>query len=433
MKLNQHLKDWKQIVSQKFPHLSLPQVSGLATWSFGMVMTSSSSLTRVSHLIAKINTEQENTVRQRLKEWYKEGKAKAKKEHKRVSLEVKDCFAALLRWIVDLLPSIRQELPLALDATTIGQNFTVLSINVLYRGCGIPVAWKVVKATEKGSWKPYWQELFQALKNIVPTDWKVIISADRGLYAPWLYEEIVKLGWHPFLRINHQQGQYQLPNSSLWQPLAKVVPCTGTSWSGAVTCFKTNPIDCTLLARWDNGYADPWLILTDLNPTEANILWYGFRAWIEREGRWGFPSLSNHAVEDAFNTVKRLLGLSYLWTGSINGIKLQIWATWLFYAVLVDLGDAIADEISLPVDRISLEMIYRGLYYFHGASTRGEASDPVKYFADHDNQKCLGIVKRQRKPKQKLIVAPFPDKQRGSDQFFFQSSSKLALTPCLQG
>jgi hypothetical protein len=63
-------------------------------------------------------------------------------------------------------------------------------------------------------------------------------------------------------------------------------------------------------------------------------------------------------IEQAFNTVKRLLGLSYLWTGSINGIKLQIWATWLFYAVLMDLGDAIADELALPVDRISLEMIY---------------------------------------------------------------------------
>ncbi len=32
-------------------------------------------------------------------------------------------------------------------------------------------------------------------------------------------------------------------------------------------------------------------------------------------------------IEQAFNLVKRLLGLSYLWTGSINGIKLQIWAT----------------------------------------------------------------------------------------------------------
>ena len=80
-------------------------------------------------------------------------------------------------------------------------------------------------------------------------------------------------------------------------------------------------------------------------------------------------------IEDAFNTVKRLLGLSYLWTGSINGIKLQIWATWLFYAVLVDLGDAVADEISLPLDRISLEMIYRGLYYFHGASTRTDGEN----------------------------------------------------------
>ncbi len=137
-------------------------------------------------------------------------------------------------------------------------------------------------------------------------------------------------------------------------------------------------------------------------------------------------------IEDAFNTVKRLLGLSYLWTGSINGIKLQIWATWLFYAVLVDLGDAVAEELSLPLDRISLEMIYRGLYYFHGASCRGEASDPVKYFADHDNQKCLGIVKRQRKPNQRLIVAPFPEKQRGYDQFFFQFPPKPPLTTCLQ-
>jgi len=66
-------------------------------------------------------------------------------------------------------------------------------------------------------------------------------------------------------------------------------------------------------------------------------------------------------IEEAFNTVKRLLGLSYLWTGSLNGIKLQLWGTWLFYAVLVDLGDAVADELSLPFDRISLQMIYRGL------------------------------------------------------------------------
>lgn len=72
-------------------------------------------------------------------------------------------------------------------------------------------------------------------------------------------------------------------------------------------------------------------------------------------------------IEEAFNTVKRLLGLSYLWTGSLNGIQLQIGGTWIFYAILVDLGDAVADQLSLPIDSISLEMIYRGLYHFYVA------------------------------------------------------------------
>ncbi len=132
-------------------------------------------------------------------------------------------------------------------------------------------------------------------------------------------------------------------------------------------------------------------------------------------------------IEDAFNTVKRLLGLSYLWTGSINGVQVQIWGTWLFYAVLVDLGDAVADELSLPFDSISLEMIYRGLYHFYVAHQKGKATDPIKYFAAPENED-LGIVKRQRKPNMKLIVAPFPDKQRGTEEFFFHAPSKIPLT-----
>jgi len=50
-------------------------------------------------------------------------------------------------------------------------------------------------------------------------------------------------------------------------------------------------------------------------------------------------------IEEAFLVVKRLLGLAYLWTGAINGIQLQVWATWLLYAVLVDLADDVADTL----------------------------------------------------------------------------------------
>jgi hypothetical protein len=111
-------------------------------------------------------------------------------------------------------------------------------------------------------------------------------------------------------------------------------------------------------------------------------------------------------IEDAFHLVKRLLGLSYLWTGSLNGIKLQIWATWLMYAVLVDLSDAVADAVQLPLERISMEMVWRGLYHFNHAFNTGKATDPVDYLAALENRD-LGVVKAIRKPPKNLDFSPY--------------------------
>ena len=105
--------------------------------------------------------------------------------------------------------------------------------------------------------------------------------------------------------------------------------------------------------------------------------------------------------------------------------------TWLFYyvsgdptrAVLVDLGDAVADELSIPFDQISLEMIYRGLDHFYVAHHKDLASDPVKYFAASNNQD-LGIIKSIHKPVKKLIIAPFPERTSRGGEFFFGRSSR---------
>lgn len=102
-----------------------------------------------------------------------------------------------------------------------------------------------------------------------------------------------------------------------------------------------------------------------------------------------------------------MLNLAYLWTGSVNAIQLQIWATWLFYVVLVDLGDAVADALHLPFARISLEMLHPAFYHFIQPFNQGKASDPVAYFAASENQD-LGIVKALRKPILKLNLEPFP-------------------------
>lgn len=107
-------------------------------------------------------------------------------------------------------------------------------------------------------------------------------------------------------------------------------------------------------------------------------------------------------IEDAFNLVKRLLGLAYFWVGSQCGVLLQVWTTWILYAILVDLTDDVADALHRPLDSLSIEMVYRGLYHFAQAFQRGEAQDPVVYLAD--NAKSLGIIKRRRE--QPIYLCP---------------------------
>jgi hypothetical protein len=102
-------------------------------------------------------------------------------------------------------------------------------------------------------------------------------------------------------------------------------------------------------------------------------------------------------IEDTFLIVKRLLGLAYFWGGSQNTVELQLWATWLLYAVLVDLTDRVAEALRQPFDAISMEMVFRSLYYVAEACHRDPNTKVITYLAAH--AKLLGIVKR-RQPNQ---------------------------------
>ena len=100
-------------------------------------------------------------------------------------------------------------------------------------------------------------------------------------------------------------------------------------------------------------------------------------------------------IEDAYNTIKRNLGLAFFWSGAQNAVEMQLAATWILYAVLIDLTDAIAATLNQRFAALSLEMVYRSLYFFTQAYHRGEATDIVTFLAA--NAQRLGILKRQRK------------------------------------
>jgi hypothetical protein len=100
-------------------------------------------------------------------------------------------------------------------------------------------------------------------------------------------------------------------------------------------------------------------------------------------------------IEEAFLLTKRLLGLSYLWVGDRNGVEIQLYATWLFYAVLSDLCREVAQALGEALEQISVEMVFRSLYHYSRAIDRGENPELIAFLVEH--AQLFALVKTTRK------------------------------------
>ena len=129
MSCQNRLLQWATEVSIAFAHLSQPQIWGLVLWSAGIALSGSAGITQISALLAFMLCQGEQTVFQRLREWYLDADQKSGK--KRRDLEVATCFAPLLAWVLRLWRSDQRHLPLVLDATSLGRRWTILGVCVV--------------------------------------------------------------------------------------------------------------------------------------------------------------------------------------------------------------------------------------------------------------------------------------------------------------
>lgn len=222
---------------------------------------------------------------------------------------------------------------------------------------------------------------------------KTLLVLDRGFWNFRFFEQLIESQSDFITRLKakaHYESVSVLSQSSTHRDqLIRL----GTGYQG-------NPILCLRLVEIRNGSSRYQYLTSVLDP-------YVLPPYVVADlysRRW--------RIEETFLLLKRLLGLSYLWTGSINGIKLQLWATWLFYVVLIDLADEVADKLALPFESISVEMVFRGIYHFTQALRQGVADNLVTYLTAPENRD-LGVVKatRPKRLKPPLDLSPFPQSQ----------------------
>lgn len=252
----------------------------LSLYVYGVVMVRHCGQTRVVTFLSGLLDYPFYTMRQRLRElMYDSGD---KRGHKRKALEVSDCFAPLLGWVLSRFRGEQGQVVLALDATTLRDRFVILSVSVVVSGCAIPVAWHIQESQRSGSWNPIWQRLVTKLLSAIPRQWTVYALTDSGLYAQPLYQYLTQTcGWRVFMRSACRTGLFQPSGASTWQPLEHWLSPGMSPHIMRGTCFKSNPIACTVILLWAEACDQPCILISNLAPQTITHNVYTLRYWIE--------------------------------------------------------------------------------------------------------------------------------------------------------
>lgn len=267
-------------IASHFGHLNKCLIYVLSLYVYGVVMVRHCGQTQVVTFLSGLLNYRYYTMRQRLRELTYD--SSDKRGIKRKELDVQTCFAPLLSWILSLFRGKQRQVVIALDATTLRNRFVILSVSVLVCGTAIPVAWHIQAFDRKGKWNPIWQRLVTLLLPAIPTNWTVYALTDSGLYAKSLYDYLTQTcGWHVFMRTDVSDGLFKPKDTNSWCRIDKWLAHGMTPRTMTGTCFKSNPIDCTLILLWHADCQTPCLLISDLAPSEIKHNIYSLRYWIE--------------------------------------------------------------------------------------------------------------------------------------------------------
>jgi hypothetical protein len=175
-----------------------------------------------------------------------------------------------------------QTLWLALDETHQGHTATgarlgMLALRLVYRERAIPLAWVCYRpGAAPASFPALIGRLIAEVAALVPPGTRVILMTDRGLSWPSLLDQCRRRGWSVLCRV---QGSTRVETADgTCGPIRDRAPRPGTRWQGRGRAFlKAGWRAVNVVAVWRRGDREPWLLVTDLEPTWLRCTQYRHR------------------------------------------------------------------------------------------------------------------------------------------------------------
>lgn len=295
MSSNQAYHTWVERILQCRPHERITRVRNLANLLMGIWESKSVHLSHIATKIPSLATLP--SVTRRLARFLENP-----------ALRVREWYQPI---VCDLLQTTAQsvgEIRLIADGSQIGKHHQLLMLALSFRRRAIPLVWTWMCVPKGHSSATKQLALLDYVQRLLPQGVPVVLVGDSEFGAIPVIQQVEQWGWSYVLR-QKANNQVQLSEQQPWRDFGQVVQHPGESaWYEAVYLTLKYAHPTNLLAHWQVGEAEPWLLATNLPQRRLTVRVYGRRMWIEEM----FGDLKGHGFHLAQTHLQQIARLSRL-------------------------------------------------------------------------------------------------------------------------
>ena len=213
---------------------------------------------------------------------------------------------------------------LILDETPRANDLRALCVRVAYARRAIPLASVCYRPAAPPQPLPQLaRRLLRQVRGGLPAGVRVVLLADRGLAWPVLIDFCRENGWGYVLRLQHHI-KIRFPDGTE-RSAGELVRRVGQRWYGAAEAFRAAGWrGAGVVAIWDGGMKEPWVLLVDEPGRLRHRRMYARRMWVEesfRDDKSGAFGWGDSAVSDPTHAARLLLvvALATILAASVGG------------------------------------------------------------------------------------------------------------------
>ena len=220
-----------------------------------------------------------------------------------------------------------QRLYLALDTTMLWNRFCMIHLSIVCGGRAVPFLWKVLEHKSSTVAFTEYKLMLRLAAKLLSSHTNIMLLADRGFANHELVSWLQNSDWHYCLRlpcdvILHGVRKHPIESKYLSPPKSEAVLCRN------VGLWLDGRYRCNAVLANVKGVREPWVVITDENPSLQTLWQYGLRFRVEElflDSKSGVFQLEESKIRNskALERLYLIVALALLFA-TCHGLTLQL-------------------------------------------------------------------------------------------------------------